>query len=68
MTTIIGYAMIIISELMAIDSILKDKESLDALKRCDLRRCNHETLILIAFVPLSLLLVLLHIVCHGFEF
>ena len=64
----IGLGMFILSELMAIDNILKDKESLDALKSFNLRRCKHETLILIAFVPLSSLLAVLHIVCHGLVF
>lgn len=63
---IIGFVGIIFSELWAIDSILQDKKSLVALKRCDFRHCNPETLQLIAFVPLSVSSVLIHFVKYGF--
>lgn len=68
MTKIIGFGLIVIAELLAIYWILKDKESLAALKRCDLRRCDPETLILIAFVPLSVFSVVIHFVHYGFGF
>ena len=64
MIKIVGFGEIVFSELLAIDSILKDKKSLVALKRCDFRHCDPETLVLIAFVPLSVFSVVIHHFVH----
>lgn len=68
MTKIVGFGGIVFAEVLAIYWILKDRKSLDALKRCDFRSCDSETLVLIAFVPLSVFSVVIHFVHHGFNF
>lgn len=65
MTKIVGFGGIVFAEVLAIYWILKDKKSLDALKRCDFRRCDSETLFLITFALLNALFIGGHIYLCG---
>ena len=62
---IIGYGVFVFGELLVIYWILQDKKSVAALIRCDLRRCDSETLFLIMFVLLNALCVWGHINRYG---
>lgn len=65
---IIGYGMFVFGELLVIYWILQDKKSLAALIRCDLRRCDSETLFLIVFVLLNALCIGGHVYRYGLGF